>query len=93
MKIEIEFTSSVSAKLTIDGRKMRVESVPGMVTLKGIESPRLENTLGGIVADALYGTVAQIQQAWASASEIDVDCETWDMLSEEAADAASDRLW
>jgi hypothetical protein len=93
MKIEIEFTSSYSASLIIDGKKMSVESKPGMTTLKGITSPKTENTLGGIIACEIYGKIAQFQQAWAEASEIDVDCTTWSKLSEEAAEAASDRIW
>lgn len=93
MKIEIEFDSSYSAKLTIDGREMSVESKPGLTCLEGIKSPETENTFGGIVACQLYSKVAEIQQAWAAASEIDVDSNTWDELSDEAVEAAEEKFW
>ena len=93
MKIEIEFTSSYSASFKIDGKEMRVESTRGMTSLEGIQDPETENTLGGIIACDLFDKIAQYQQAWAEAGEIDVDSETWSTLSDEAAEAASGRIW
>jgi hypothetical protein len=93
MKIEIEFNNSYSASLKIDGREMRVESSPGCTSLEGIQGPETENTLGGIAACQLYGLIGNLQQAWAEVGEIDVDAETWDTLSDEAAEAAEDRFW
>lgn len=93
MKIEIEFTNSYHATLTIDGRTMTVESEPGMTQLKGIGEPETENTLGGIVASELYNKIADFQQAWAAAEEEQPECGTWDELTAEAAEAATDKIW
>lgn len=93
MKIQIEFNSTLEAKLTIDGKKMKVVSRPGSVRLEGIKGPMLEDTLGGVIASHLFDTVSNIQQAWASAEEECPDLKTWEVITEEAIEAAEERLW
>ncbi len=93
MKIEIEFDNSYSARLTIDGREMRVESEPGIVRLKGISAEDQENTLGGVVALELYGKVADIQQAEAAFGMEEPDTETWDRASASALNRAEQELF
>lgn len=92
MKISIEFDSSYEANLTIDGRIMRIISKPGMVKLMDLEGRDLEDTLGGIVATELFAKIADIQQAWAAADEEQLNVKSWDYLTEEAREAAIDRL-
>lgn len=92
MKITIEFTSSTHATLTIDGREMAVEMKPGVTSLTGIKLPETEETIGGIVASELYSKIGDIMQAWATASDFG-EFDTWDKLTEEAAEAVGDRVW
>jgi hypothetical protein len=93
MKIEIEFENSYEAVLRIDGHEMRVISKPGQSKLEGIKGDDLELTLGGIVAGRLWTKIPDIQQAWCEVSEFDPEAETWTVLSEEAAEAAENRIF
>ncbi len=87
MKITIEFDDSYSAKLTIDGREMQVETTAASTKLLGLPASKLETTLGGIVATQIFGRVRDIQQAWATACEetAQADC-TWVALDEQTCD-------
>lgn len=91
MKIEIEFENSYEARLTIDGKQLTIDSVPGMTKLKGSEGQ--EYTLGGQIANTLFGTIAKIQQAWADVEDEDPGKNTWDAINQEAIEAVNDRLW
>lgn len=93
MKIVIEFDNSYSAKLTIDGKQLTVESKPGLTTLVGCSGDECDATLGGIVASELYSLVAKIQQAWAAADEVQPNAGTWDRLQDVAIDEANERVW
>lgn len=97
MKIEIKWTSSVSASLKIQGRKMRVEMYPakGLTRLEGIDDPELSETLGGILAQNLFSMIGNAMQAWAAALE-DRPGETevtWEPLSDKAIRDVEDKFF
>lgn len=97
MKIEIEFNSSTEASITIDGRNMTYGYVPAEGSwqfIDGITGPECDNTIGGIVAVKLTDPLVSILQAWLPDEESpDNDpWETWETLSESAAEEVSDSI-
>lgn len=88
MKIEIEFTSSYHATVTIEGQTNAIKVVPWGWEVEGAS----ENTLGGMVMSVLLDVVPGILQGWASANEHDDGCGMWTALSEEAADAVYEAI-
>ncbi len=93
MKIEIEFENSYEAVLRVDGREMRVISKPGESRLDGIKGADLDQTLGGIIVGRLWTKISDFQQAWAAVGEFDPEADTWTVISEEAAEAAENRIF
>ena len=99
IKIEIEWTSSISASLKIQGRELRVEIYPqsGETRLEGIKDPETSETFGGILATELFGLIGDAMQAQCIAEE-DVDRSgetdvTWQRLSRGAAQEVVDRFF
>jgi len=92
MKIEFEFDCSYKGKLTIDGVVMSVDMRPGETRLNGITQTEMENTLGGIVAESLFGQLADVMQAWATAAEECDTADTWCALPDEVAYDVANRL-
>ena len=92
MKIEFEFDCSYKGKLTIDGVVMSVDMKPGETCLNGITQTQMENTLGGIIAQSLFGNLADVMQAWAIAAEECDAADTWCALPHEVACDVSNRF-
>lgn len=94
MKIEIEFNSSYEATVNIDGRELKLEGRRGMWTFEGMTCDEGEGTIGGIVANKLMMPLIDILQGWMPDEESpDDDCwETWEKLTESAADEVYDAI-
>jgi len=94
MKIEIEFTSSYEAIITIDGRILRYCLIGKNAGLTGLKDDELEGTIGGLVAGKLTEPLCDILQAWMPDEESpDDDCwETWEKLSDRVADEIARKL-
>lgn len=90
MEIEIEFTNTMEAKLVIDGKELTIQSCGAVTKLVGTQSPETDNTLGGLIASEIFGTVRNIQQAWAC---LEGQQGTWDALDEDTAEEVSGKLW
>lgn len=95
MKIEIEFTSSYEAAITIDGKVINyclIGKNSGLTGLSGIE---LDETIGGAVAQILTSPLSKILQGWMP-DEPNPDGDpwgTWDTLSEKARDEVFDSIY
>lgn len=90
MKIEFENTSSIDAKLTIDGKDLRIECDGCAWRVSQLTVEELENTFGGIVAEKLLIVLSDVMQA-----ECDVADEflgTWDELPEQVLEAVDRRV-
>jgi hypothetical protein len=83
--IEIEFDCSYSASLVIDGKPMRVEMRGALTWVEGLSDSEFK-TIGGCVAERLYGAIADIMQAEAAAMEQN-ESGTWEATTDEALDA------
>lgn len=96
MKIEIEWTSSYSATLKIDGKKLSVDLKPGITELNGLTGKETDNTLGGMIALSLYTVIGDAMQAEAIAcEETAADPSpnfTWKHLPNSVADAVSEMI-
>lgn len=97
MKIEIEFNSSYEADITIDGRKMKYgySGAEGCWKFKdGIKAAEHDSTIGGIIAGKLTSPLIDILQGWMpDEPSPDDDCwETWETLTESAADEVADAI-
>lgn len=89
MKIEIEFTSSYEATMTIDGRKLTYKLIGRSSGLQGLpEGQTCEDSIGGMVAQKLCNQLTDILQGWMPDEQNAEDCcwGTWERLSEKAND-------
>lgn len=97
MKIEIDWDCSYKATLKIDGREMTVDLKPGITSLNGIKAPETNETLGGLIAQQLYGKIGDFMQAEANITDIiDPAGErkvTWEKLPDEAIEEFEKRVW
>ena len=97
MKIEIEFTSSYEADVTIDGRRLRygLNGRTGAWSYQGTLSPHdRENTIGGMVAMALSGKLITILQGH-TPDEPNAASEpwgTWETLTETAREEVAEAM-
>tara|TARA_A100001015_G_scaffold315868_1_gene428736 strand:+ start:181 stop:507 length:327 start_codon:yes stop_codon:yes gene_type:complete len=92
MKITFEFESSYKGKLVIDGKEFEIIKRPGEAELKAPEGENLDETLGGIIANELFGKFSDVMRAWSLADDIDCNVDMWTALSEEAGNAAYQAL-
>lgn len=94
MKIEIEFTSSYSADITIDGKQMKYCLIGQKTGLTGIEPELLEDSIGGIVALKITGVLTSILQGWMPDEQNADDCcwGTWDKLTESASEEVTEAI-
>ena len=70
---------ATKGKLSIDNREMLIDMKPGETKLLGLTQEEMEQTLGGIVAESLFGILSDVMQAWAIASET-YSGETWQFI-------------
>lgn len=97
MKIEIEWDSSYQARMVIDGKEMVIELRPGITRIVGLSDEEYYARIGGRVANAIYGIVADCMQAQAAAIEEydpledDQNCNAWSYVSPEAIGAFDER--
>lgn len=94
MKIEIEFTSSYEADITIDGKRLRYCLLGKDAGLTGLTGAERERTIGGLVAGKLIEPFYDILQGWLPDEESpDNDCwETWEKLSPRVANELAHKL-
>lgn len=99
MKIEIEFNSSYEADIVIDGRKMTYGYKDGFwkfLSGLSIEKDEHDTTIGGIIALKIAEQLPDILQGWMPEENQfrpdGEEWETWDKLSEEAADEVYERV-
>ncbi len=92
MDIRFRFSCSYKGELTIDGKEMELGISQGCFRLNGLTNKERDSTLGGMVADNLYGRFYDVIKAWVAADDEHPNCVTWDTLADDAADAAHRRL-
>jgi hypothetical protein len=96
MKIEIEWNCSYEATLRIEGRELKVEMRPGITSLVGLKKGESENTLGGMIASALYSKIGDAMQAEAIVYEETAEDPSpklaWKRLPDAVADKVYDRI-
>lgn len=94
MKIKIEFTSSYTADITIDGKKITYDLIGRNTGLSGIEPDLIENTIGGIIAQKLTSPLRDILQGWLPDEPNPKNCcwDTWEKLSESAQQEVSNAI-
>lgn len=102
MKIEIEWSSSYEADMFIDGKAMKIQMrshpIGTHTCVEGLSEDEYEKTLGGRVANAIYGVIADCMQAEAKSSEIydpledSQDAPSWVVLPDDAIEAFDDRV-
>lgn len=89
MKIEIEFTSSYEANITVDGRKLTYKLIGNSAGLQGFpKGQTCEDSIGGMVAQKLSNSLTEILQGWLPDEQNSEDCcwDTWEKLSDKAGD-------
>ncbi len=83
--------------MTIDEKAMQIELRPDLTRIVGLTDTEAEERLGGRVAKALYGVIADCMQAEAAAREVYVPLEddqsftAWSYTTPEAMDAFNAR--
>jgi hypothetical protein len=90
MKIEIDFEDTSAVKITIGDRVVVVKDTQFGCSLKGVPAGLHEDSLGGIIARALFSKVHDIAQVL---EEHDEWAERpWEILPVEIAEDAYDRI-
>jgi hypothetical protein len=95
MKIEIEFTDTVEAKLTLDGKKFKVGYKHGRGwAVEGLSDQEQERTIGGIIASKLAEELPHILQAWLpeTPNPQGDTWGTWETLPTDIADEMADNM-
>ena len=97
MKIEITLIDSTSAKIAMDGKEFEYgysAKTGGCGFDDGISREELQDTLGGMVIQKLCDDMSDILQGWMPDEESPSGSpwETWEKLSEEAAEELYDSL-
>ncbi len=98
MKITIEWQCSYEAKLTVDGKEMKVQKEPGITKLTMADgSPVPESTFGGFIGEKLYGLIGDLMQAECIVAEDSLndpgEDRTWETLDEVTMEEVQDRVF
>jgi hypothetical protein len=62
MKIEIEIKDETLAEITIDGKKLELTTIESGYKLEGLSEKEADNTLGGILACAIYAKIGDAME-------------------------------
>lgn len=98
MKIQIEWTCSTEAKLTVDGREMIVNAKPGVTTLRMADGKAVpEATFGGFIGEKLYGLIKDFMQAECIVDDYlsgdPLEGRAWEELPDDCMEELEDRVW
>lgn len=98
MKIQIEWTCSTEAKLTVDGRKMKVTMEPGITKLTMVDGSAVPAaTFGGFIGEKLFSLIGDFMQAECIVDDYlsgdPLEGRAWEELPDDCMAELEDRVW
>jgi hypothetical protein len=91
MKIEIDFEDTEEVKLVIGDRELKIRRDCGVTTLEGVSVGLQEDSLGGIIAGALFSKIGDIAGALEDLEIRYID-DPWKKLPNDIAEIVFDAI-